>query len=173
MKGFVRFLLTITLLASATTGCFTPPDYSPVPEIAFNSMDKFEVIEPFSKAKQDSVIITIEFKDGDGDLGESPANRDDPRYGEWGNYELKTLRRTTGNQYVEFPLPGNNKLFFPILKPDGKKGPIEGRLDYSHYFPHSNNSRPTTVKFQIRVRDRALNVSNVIESDTISVHLLQ
>jgi len=172
MKGFVRFIFTIFLFTAATTGCFTPPSYSNVPEIVFNSMTKFEVIEPFSKAKQDSVVVTIDFKDGDGDLGESTTNRNDPKYTNWGNYELLTFRKTTGNQYQEVVLAANAKLFFPVLKPDRKKGPIEGKLDYAVYFPYSRNAKLTTVKFRIRVRDRALNVSNVVESDTISVPLL-
>lgn len=172
MKGFVRFIATLLLFAISTTGCFTPPNYSPVPEITFNSIDKFEVIEPFSKAKQDSVVITLNFKDGDGDLGESTDNRNNSKYDTWGNYELKTFRRVSGNQYEEVVLAANAKLFFPVLKPDGKKGPIEGLLDYAVYFPYSRNSKLTTVKFQIKVRDRALNVSNVIETDTLSVPLL-
>jgi hypothetical protein len=172
MKCFVRFIATLLIFAISTTGCFTPPNYSNVPEIVFNSIDKFEVIEPFSKAKQDSVVITINFKDGDGDLGESTDNRNNTRYDTWGNYELKTLRKVSGNKYEEVVLAANAKLFFPVLKPDGKKGPIEGLLDYAVYFPYSRNSKLTTVKFQIRVRDRALNVSNVIETDTLSVPLL-
>ena len=172
MKGFIRFSFTLLLFAVSTTGCFTPPDYSLVPEIVFNSMTKFEVIEPFSKAKQDSVVVTIDFKDGDGDLGESTANRSNSRYDTWGNYELRTFRKVTGNQYQEVILAANSKLFFPVLKPDGKKGPIEGKLDYAVYFPYSRNATLTTVKFQIKVRDRAFNVSNVVESDTMSVPIL-
>ena len=172
MKGFIRFSFTLLLFAVSTTGCFTPPDYSPVPEIVFNSMTKFEVIEPFSKTKQDSVVITLDFKDGDGDLGESTDNRDDSRYDTWGNYELRTFRKTTGNQFQEIILPANFKIFFPVLKPDGKRGPIEGKLDYASYFPYTQTAKLTTVKFQIRVRDRAFNVSNLVETDTLSVPIL-
>lgn len=172
MKTIFRFFLTIFILSAATTGCWTPPSYSPVPEIVFNSMDKFEVIEPFSKSKQDSVVITIDFKDGDGDLGESTDNRGNANYNTWGNYELRTFKKVSGNKFEEVILAANAKLFFPVLKPDRKKGPIEGKLDYAVYFPYSKNSKLTTVKFQIRVRDRALNVSNAVESDTLSVPLL-
>ncbi len=172
MKTIFRFFLTIFILSAATTSCWTPPSYSPVPEIVFNSMDKFEVIEPFSKSKQDSVVITIDFKDGDGDLGESTDNRGNANYNIWGNYELRTFKKVSGNKFEEVILAANAKLFFPVLKPDRKKGPIEGKLDYAVYFPYSKNAKLTTVKFQIRVRDRALNVSNAVESDTLSVPLL-
>lgn len=172
MKTIIRFFLTLLIFSAATTSCWTPPDYSPVPEIVFNSMDKFEVVEPFSQSKQDSVVITIDFKDGDGDLGESTDNRNNPNYGTWGNYELRTFRKVSGNQFEEVILAANSKIFFPVLKPDRKRGPIEGKLDYAVYFPYARNARMTTVKFQIRIRDRALNVSNAVESDTISVPLL-
>ncbi|MEZ4901102.1 MAG: hypothetical protein R2822_04760 [Spirosomataceae bacterium] len=45
------------------------------------------------------MVLTIDFKDGDGDLGESSDSRNDPKYSTWGNYELRTFRKTTGNQY--------------------------------------------------------------------------
>jgi hypothetical protein len=173
MKAIFRFFLTLFVLAGATTGCFTPPDYSPVPDITFNSMTKFEVIEPFSKTKQDSVVISIDFKDGDGDLGVAKDDRGDKRYTDWGNYQLRTFKYNRATKtFEEVILAANAKLFFPVLKPDLKRGPIEGILDYGIYFPYSRNARLTTVKFQIRVRDRALNQSNVVESDTISVPLL-
>ncbi|MFN4144314.1 MAG: hypothetical protein ACK4GN_00705 [Runella sp.] len=172
MKQLVRFCSTGLLMALTTTGCFAPPDFSLVPEIAFNSLTKFEVIEPFSRTRQDSVVITIEFKDGDGDLGETAEGRKDPRYDTWGNYELRTFRRVQGNRFEEVILPANAKIFFPPLKPDNRRGPIEGRLDYSVFFPYSRNARLNTVKFQIRVRDRAFNASNIIETDTLSVPLL-
>ena len=66
-------------------------------------------------------------------------------------------------------------LFFPELLKGSKKNnrvsPIEGVLDYSTIFYYGRNKKMNVVKFKIRIRDRALNVSNVIESDTISIPL--
>lgn len=171
MKIFSRILTTS--LAIGAAGCFTPPDYSPVPEIEFNSITKFETTNAFLQVKQDSVVITLKFKDGDGDLGESQQGREDTKYKDWGNYELKTFKlNKQTKQFEEIILPANAKIFFPMLKPDGKRGPIEGLLDYSSLFPYSRNAQMATLKFRIRLRDRALNNSNVVESDTISIPLL-
>ncbi|TAE36539.1 MAG: hypothetical protein EAZ70_10950 [Runella slithyformis] len=167
-------LLVAFLLAISTLGCFEPPNYSNTPEISFNSIVKFTVDDPFSgvNAKRDSVIITVDFKDGDGDLGETPDGRNNPRYSDWGNYELKTFRLDPNTKsFVELEQAANKTLFFPILKPNLKRGPIEGNLDFSPSFFYNNRSRLTVIKYQIRVRDRAFNVSNKIETDTLSVRL--
>jgi hypothetical protein len=171
-NNILKAILTATFTVSVI-GCFEVPNYSEVPEIAFNNIDKFTVPDSFSGAKRDSVIITIDYKDGDGDLGEDVSNRTNKKYDVWGNYELKMLRLNDNKVFEEIPQASTNIIFFPILKPDRKKGPIEGKLDYSSYFPYTRSSKLTVVKFRLKVRDRAMNVSNVIETDTISVPLLK
>ena len=49
--------------------CFDAPHYSPVPEIDYNSLvfRKGPIVDGVKKA--DTLILTINFKDGDGDLG--------------------------------------------------------------------------------------------------------
>lgn len=167
-------ILVFFLVSAATMSCFEPPSFSNTPEISFNNIVKFTVADPFSgvNSKKDSVVITIDYKDGDGDLGESIAGRSNPKYNEWGNYELKTLRLDPDTKrFVELPQAANKTLFFPVLKPDLKRGPIEGDLSLSPSFFYNNRSRLTVVKYQIRIRDRALNVSNMVETDTLSLRL--
>ena len=177
---FCRLILTTLIVGLSSTACYQDPNFSIVPSISFNSISSFTVADTFSgpTARRDSVVITIDFRDGDGDLGE-PAppdlGRNDPKYSSWGNYELKTFRRLPDGTFKEVILAANNKLFFPELlknsKKNNRRSPIEGLLDYAVYFPYSKSATINVVKFTIRVRDRALNVSNVIESDTISVPL--
>ena len=177
---FCRLTLTTLIVGLSSTACYQEPDFSTTPSISFNSVTKFTLADTFSgpNGKKDSVIITIDFKDGDGDLGE-PAppdlGRNDPKYGDWGIYELKTFRKLPNGTFEEVILPENNKLFFPELlkgsKKNNRRSPIEGVLDYSTIFYYGKNKKMNVVKFKIRIRDRALNVSNVIESDTISIPL--
>ncbi|HEV7349069.1 hypothetical protein [Telluribacter sp.] len=174
----MRYTVYIFLFAALTlVSCVETPDFDTTPTIAFNSIDKFTVPDPFSgpNARKDSVIITIDFEDGDGDLGVTAEERSDTtllnsKYSGWGNYELKTLRLEKGS-FVELPTAVTSKLFFPVLKRDGKPGPIKGKLDFSQIFFYSRFAQPTVLKFQVRVRDRSLRVSNIIETDTISVPL--
>jgi hypothetical protein len=169
----VRHTFMVLMLTISTIGCFEPPNYSETPEIQFNNIDKYTTNDAFSGSKRDSVILTIDFKDGNGDLGEDAAGRSKGEYNAWGNYQLRTFKRIEGNKFEEVAQAANNKIFFPDLRPDRKKGPLEGKLDYSLYFPYSRSAKLTVVKFRIRIRDRALNLSNEIETDTISVPLVQ
>lgn len=173
------FLIGI-LFVGGTLSCVDTPNFEDTPSIQFNSIDKFTVPDPFSgpNAKKDSVVITIDFEDGDGDLGISPDERSDTTllnsiYKDWGNYDLTILRSNGKGNFTELPSSVSGKLFFPVLRKDGKPGPIKGKLDFSQIFYYSRFAKPATLKFRVKVRDRALKVSNVIETDTISVPLDQ
>ncbi|GAB3251235.1 hypothetical protein GCM10027347_09540 [Larkinella harenae] len=153
--------------------CIEPPDFSNTPNIGSPSVTSYPAFDDFSQVEKDSVVITVSFQDGDGDLGLSPDERqniDSVAYGTWGNYELKAYRLVNG-KFEYYDLPIYNRLFFPRLKADNKKSPLEGKLDFSQSFLRTRNTRMTPVKFTIRIRDRQLNVSNIVETDTISVPL--
>ena len=45
--------------------CFSPPNYSIVPQIEFSNI----YYGKSTKSQQDSIVLTLKFKDGDGDLG--------------------------------------------------------------------------------------------------------
>jgi hypothetical protein len=169
---FIRQGLFFFGFSALLIGCLEPPNFNNTPEINSPSVTSYPSFDDFSQIPKDSVVITVHFQDGDGDLGLSvdERTRDSARYQAWGNYELKTYRLVNGKfEYVDLAI--NNKLFFPRLKPDDKKSPLEGKLDFSQSFLRSRNTKMTPVKFSIRIRDRALNVSNIIDSDTISVPL--
>lgn len=158
------------LSAVALTNCVDIPDYSDTPEIDYNGIDQnTEVDETSGKKVRENVIITINFRDGDGDLGEEIDQRDTLKYGEWGSYELTTARKNKDGSWSESILAEDKYKWIPVLKPDGNPGPINGKLDLNTSFLYGNSSVPVTVKFKVRIRDRALRVSNMIETDTISV----
>ncbi|MDB4835442.1 hypothetical protein OAH12_02525 [Cyclobacteriaceae bacterium] len=64
MKKIYKILFLLILIAFS---CRKPPDYSEVPEIAFNSIQNFQVAEGFNFV--DSFNIKIDFRDGNGNLG--------------------------------------------------------------------------------------------------------
>lgn len=160
-------------IAALLVGCLEPPDFSNTPAISAPSVTSYPAFDDFSQIPKDSVVITVKFEDGDGDLGLSADERqniDSVAYGEWGNYELKVYQFVNGRfEYVELPVL--KKLFFPRLKADDKSSPLEGKLDFSQSFLRARNSKMTPVKFSVRIRDRDMNVSNVVETDTISIPL--
>ncbi|WP_421827214.1 hypothetical protein [Larkinella sp.] len=169
---FIRQGLFFLGFSALLIGCLEPPDFDNTPKISSPSVTSYPAFDDFSQIPKDSLVITVQFQDGDGDLGLSVDERtkDSLNYLDWGNYELKTYRFVNGKfEYVDLPVL--NKLFFPRLKPDNKNSPLEGKLDFSQSFLRSRNTRMTPVKFAIRIRDRQLRVSNVVETDTISVPL--
>ncbi len=164
-------------LATVLLACLDEPNYSDVPTIRLVGPPTKVTLEPgilVGQSRRDSVIVTIGFQDGTGDLGEDTRDTTRQRliFGKepWGNYEIRTFQFLNGT-FTELPQGDNKKLFFPRLTREGQRGPIEGDLDFSQVFPYQRPFRMVPVKFQIRIRDRGLQVSNIIETDTISVPL--
>ena len=163
------------LLSQFVSGCFTEPTYSNTPHIDFEGFSQFtlEAGTGVGQQKRDSLIITIRFEDGDGDLGNnSPiSSADMARYqqaGGWSNYRIRTFR-LENNQYKELPAGEDSFVFFPQLSREGKTRAIEGHLELRKTCLYTSHYKNYPVKYRIQIRDRALNVSNEIETDTITV----
>ncbi|MEJ7647403.1 MAG: hypothetical protein WKF87_22615 [Chryseolinea sp.] len=113
IKGLLLFGIS-TLI----TGCFDPPDFSVVPVIDFV---KIRFTEGTPAFPNDSLILTISFKDGDGNLGLSGTldeHKDDPYHDVYyglandGNIlELgKEKRYSNLPQFVKVPTGAKGKL---------------------------------------------------------------
>lgn len=177
MKKYTAFGLPVGLLF-LLTGCIEPPDFSNVPAISplpfehtmLNSQDRLG-----NRVTRDSVVFQLAFQDGDGDLGitaDEFAGKGDPKLKGISNYVVRVLRKT-GPGRTEFrevfPQVSYSSFFQP-LKPDGKRGPIEGTLRFSQtFYDIANTRKKDTLKFQLKILDRALNESNTIETDTVIV----
>lgn len=168
-------LLFLFLGLFGLVACVDIPDFDDTPRIEFNSITKEtgEETTPLGTQIVDKVTVTIDFEDGDGDLGITNAQSEDPIYTNsgWGNYQLLTYVMQPDGSFEEIDLVEDRIMFFPVLKPDGVAGPIKGKLDLHQTRYHTNFSKPTVVKYRVKIRDRAMNVSNEIETDTISVML--
>ena len=179
MKNKTLFISSVCLSMFACTG---EPDFSFIPEIGFNNVRVLTVTSQglLGVAKKDSVIMTVNFQDGDGDLGFTPA-------------ELITLKKTTGDSLqtfvVDIYVQRNGKFVrsfpkekfggnFPIrFKQGSKPGPIEGTVDYSATFEYNVfqgipflKGKSDTIKFAIQIKDRALNKSNVVETSPVVIY---
>jgi len=109
VKGLLLFAVSATV-----TSCFDPPQFSDVPQIDFlDSRSQFYFREGTTDNPTDSLVITISFRDGNGDLGlgadqiEAPYN--DIFYGLASNGQVvdagKATLFTDLPQFVEVP-PG-------------------------------------------------------------------
>ncbi|MFN6944813.1 MAG: hypothetical protein ACK4ND_07675 [Cytophagaceae bacterium] len=162
----IVFLLAITILI----GCRKAPDYPNEPIIRFEKIEKFTVFNPLSQVYSDSVVISIHFTDGDGDLGLSTEDVEDPKYKDKYNYMVKIFRRVN-NQFELWDPPISSSGNFAPLVDKGYRGPIDGILKRNIDFPISQPSIPanSVVRFEIQIMDRALNKSNTITTSEITV----
>jgi hypothetical protein len=162
-------ILLFFITATALGSCVDIPDFDDTPRIFYNSIDTQTELDENGKKVQENITVTIDFEDGDGDLGASDAEiADSVKYRDWGNYELVTSTLTNG-KWVDRINTVDLFKWFPDLKPDGKSGPIKGKLDLHTTAIYFNSSVPVTIKYKVRIRDRALRVSNQIETDSIIV----
>lgn len=172
------------LLAVAAAGCVDIPDFSDTPKIYYNGISQETRTDTVLGIPQETevVTVTIDFEDGDGDLGASNVEVQDtvnftsryrnvPGWNLEGNYELVTLIQQKDSSWAESILDGDKFKFFPLLKTDGKAGPIKGKLDLNARYRRLNSATPTKLKFKVRIIDRAFHISNQIETDPVSVPL--
>lgn len=129
----------------------------------------------------DSAAITISYRDGNGDIGLNVGDTLPPyqRFEVGGvienpfffNYHCAIERKVNGS-YQPFPLPNNANLNGRVapLTDLGKSNPVEGTITYNLGIEPSIFNFNDTIRFKIFIIDRALNISNTIETDSIIVN---
>lgn len=152
---------TITLLAClfGFFACIKPPSYPIEPVIEFTSLSKFTIKQ--STLNVDSITINFSFTDGDGDLGDSDS--------------INIFVTDTRQDFVA------NKFRIPFIPPEGAANGISGEVSIVTYstcciFPDGqvpctpSTAYPVdTLTYKIQIRDRAGNLSNIIETPPIFV----
>ncbi|MBC7923663.1 MAG: hypothetical protein H7Z75_21515 [Ferruginibacter sp.] len=174
------------LAACVVAGCYPDPDFSTTPQIAYLSISKTTPTDDFG-GKQDRIVVSIDYRDGDGDLGR--ADSQDTAQ----NYRLRLFLKRQGafQEVIRKSIDPRTKketrldfqgVNFP-LKGDGKPGPIEGTIDYTINFSHAFSIAPApsepvinttpnndTIYFRIQIVDRQLHVSNEVETEPIIIN---
>ncbi|MFN8415366.1 MAG: hypothetical protein U0U66_03440 [Cytophagaceae bacterium] len=160
LKGLIYSLLFACFML---IGCKTAPDYPEGPTIQYKSLRVAVGTDPNTFARVDSAYITISFQDGNGDLGNEPAQSDD--------YFVKVYRKNAGTftEVVFTSLDYNGKL--PLLSPYSAKGPIDGTITRSITFlKPAFATGPLypldTVRFDVQIKDRAGNFSSWITTES-------
>lgn len=145
-----RFFIAGVLL-SLMGSCLTPPDYSTIPEIQFDSITKTSVKGLSSTPSVlDSITFLIGFTDGDGDLG--AASND-----------------TTPNLFFRDSRTGYvNRFQFPSITPEGNVKDISGTIAYTFSpFDCDPGKKLDTIVYTIYIVDRAGNISNEVTTPKI------
>ncbi len=162
-------ILPLFLLV-ACLGCFSVPVYDRSPAIEFADIQNFLRIDERSGGYKDSVVISVRFRDGDGDLGYDSWEIDSlKKKGVASNFIVTQYRKNKGKYEVFTPVEPYDE-FFHRLSGD-KPGPIEGVIHYSgiqvyhSFYPYPKD----TVKFEISIRDRLGNLSNKVMTDSVVI----
>jgi len=162
MKRLWLILLGILLL----TGCRHPEKFSEVPSIRFVSLDKVDD----GSGKDNQAYLVVHFQDGDGDIGLDDGDTTgvfaiDSAF--YYNFFIDFYEKQEGEWVlVELPTPLHSRV--PYLS-DAVPESIEGDISILTYV---NNffSPYDTIKLKCRLVDRALHVSNEIETPEIIVN---
>lgn len=147
MKKALHYLVFFTLTVfffSCSKNSETALD--PVPKISFLSINQTSF-----NAFTDSVIITINYEDGDGDLG-------------YENADLVTA-------FVhDMRLPNRDGYYVPPLAPLNSTIAISGKLNIvlPPLFLLSNSPTEST-SFEIQLQDRKGNLSNIINTPEVTI----
>jgi len=170
------YLVGMLLLALAAMSCQKPVEYPIEPKIAYEGFTY--LFNPDSTFSGQGVI-SFSYTDGDGDLG---LNEGDtlPPFGlhdtHYYNLVVDYLKCVNG-EFVKTPLLSWNaqtqtydtisfNARFKRLRDSDEPKAISGTMDYTLTVqnPFSPND---TIKFEIRILDRALHESNVIQTEPI------
>jgi len=172
---FIGILLFLSIFLHS---CFVKPEFADTPKLEFESIQKITL--PGLLNAKDSIIIALKFQDGDGDLGLSPAdtifpfqelNADGTPNEFHLNYYINLYRKVNG-EFIQFEF-GDVTLNgrFPSLNVEGQEGPLEGVLRRSVVISSAYPFRNDTIRFDVFIIDRALNKSNLVETDTVVVNV--
>lgn len=167
------------------TGCFSEPNYPSTPQIEFVSLKN---VESKARTNTDSVVITLFFKDGDGDLGLTSTDtfppftdrNSDGSVNRFRNNFFAEVQRL--NESGEFePIVFASQNFnldsrFPVLNTLDKETALEGDLRYSltlFVTSFSPIKKGDILRYKISIADRKLNESNFILTEPMTVGVYQ
>lgn len=158
VKSWVMLGIVATAL-SGLLACQGPPEFPNTPTITFKNIDYVRGRE------RDSIIVAVDFTDGDGDLGVGPTEQPN----EFNIFVDFFIKKNGSYERVNFPSNTTYNGRFPRIKETDDPAPLQGTIKYtmsSFNFPFYRND---TIKLHVTIRDRAGNMSNMVESSELRV----
>lgn len=153
-------------LSAGWMSCLKPEVYPVEPVIEFSKFERYG----------DTAALFINFTDGDGDIGLEDY-QDDPPYDTssiyYYNLFVRYYEKVNGVFQPGLSVPAGEPIEFNYriqnITPEGQnkalRGEIRVSLSPSFYNPFSTDS--DTIMYKIQLCDRALHMSNVVESGVI------
>ena len=145
----------IILFAFLVIGCLKPSEFPNTPAISFKSSNHSFINECIGLTSCDTVKLTVEFKDGDGDIGI-------PK----GDTMMNIFLIDKRDGYV-------TRYQMPDIKPKGNIKSVSGEFDILILGKQCRNMLPKllqdTITYKIQIKDKAGNISNTIDVPPIII----
>lgn len=159
MKNFLAFSALMCTVVAVFQFCVKPPDYPDEPVIKFKNLTKNIQLQS-AIDDTDTLLVTLEFTDGDGDLGSADKAND---------ISVIDSRDNSGDT-----------LSLPLIEQQGAGNGISGEISFvlppTCCIPPPLNGIPLppcdpsvapnflrdTVVYRVRIRDRAGHLSNEV-----------
>ena len=187
-----RTLGAVALLGlgwAGTSSCLKAPDYPVTPAITFNSVKQTFVPPAVPGALAgDTLQFSVDFQDGDGDLGLDDADTKVPPYNSQtgghnnlatsNNYFIQAFKKdkvkgTFAPFYTPTGFPGEYDGRYPRLESatDSKPAPLKGTLRYKLRLPINRTTYAVgdVMRFEISIMDRARHQSNTVTTTEITL----
>ena len=178
MKHLLKYSAALFVMALLLCGCREEPNYPDEPAITFDRVDQYTYTK--NRITFDSLVLVVDFQDGDGNLGlrRNPLDESDPDFqgsfdqsSPYFNNLFVNLEVKRGDTYVPYPFASeflNLNGRFPRLARDDRDEVLEGEIKYTlTNFSNDIFDPRDTVRFEIFIYDRALNKSNSVYSNDV------
>jgi hypothetical protein len=167
----IKCLFLLYLLFLGFNSCQKPPEFSNTPVISLPKIEKSYIDQT-----GDLVKLSFDFTDGNGDLGLGEADTIPPYWvnksatADFNNIIIKMFKKENNIWkeiiFPDFDLSGQ----FTRFQKGDKSSPLKGTIEYNftifnYFVGNSNLKKNDTIKFDIYIRDRALNNSNTISTN--------
>ena len=175
-----RNLIGLLFLSMVMASCQKPVEYPIEPKIAYEG---FTYLINEDSTFTGEGIVSFSYTDGDGDLGLDDSDTLPPfgfHDAHYYNMVIDYMKCVNG-EFVKTPLLSWNpqtqsydtvtfNARFRRLRDTDEPKAISGKMDYQ-ITVQNPLSPDDTIKFEIRILDRALHESNVIQTDAIYTNL--
>jgi hypothetical protein len=174
---YIKYFFYSLIFVSVLSSCLVEPKYPIEPKIGNKSFK-------FIDNTKDSLAVSFTFRDGDGDLGLNQV--EDPKFDPLIIVNGDTVENPLSfNIFLTMLYQNENGEFVPVVIPDGLTldgrfprlteetvaKPIEGDMTYYQEITQGLKGKISekVIKFRVSIRDRSLNMSNEIETDTLRI----
>ncbi len=166
--GVVTTMMVILLLS--ITSCKKKKEAAEIPTLEFLSTEFV--------ANNNELLITVHFIDGNGDIGlgdndtleiyncvPDPLNPNLCTNLDYYNYLITSYRREN-NEWTDLGETRGISRRLKRFAPAGQDQYIEGNFEHK-INPYDSNQSGDSIKYEIFIKDRALNHSNIVETGLI------